>query len=1035
MNPRLARLLTLQPGEGRLVALVIGVMAFTSAGSALGGAGIEALFFARVGVAYLPYLYMVLGTLSFLTSLAMTALLGRVPRETLYRAVPLGLAVLLVGARALLILDWIGLYPALWLGKEVFNALVGLIIWGVAGSVCDLRQAKRLFPLFNAGRIFGQVIGGLGTGALVAWLGTENLLIAWALTLALAFACARLLLNRPGGPVAPPRRGRLRSQQAPSIFTEMQHGWRFVRRSPLMQLVSIAAVLFSVLYFSIALPFSKAATAQFPNEAALAGFLGLFNGLSTAAAFLASLFLANRVFARVGIMRAILALPLIYLAGFLALTVAPVFGVVVAVRFTQVLWLMGVADPAYQAMFNAVPGERRDQVRAFIGGVPEQAGTFLAGLILILGEQTFSSQMLALIGLAAAVLTTFVIARATRAYSRALADALRAGQIRVFAPEAETGFGSARLDALAEQAALEGLAHSDAAVRRIAAEVLGNAPSPSAAEALVRVLGDGEAQVRAAAVRALGQGRVTAAALEVAALLDDADPEVRLEAVNALPQLALYPRGLKERLQPRLADQDPFVRTRAAVELLRLGAHPEARASLRSQAMLGETDERVAALQALGDWGDAEACTLLAVELADTAAPNAVRRAAAAALAHCGEGALAALSAALASDERIIREAAAVSLSRLGPPALAPALAALDDPARESGALLALEGLPTTQAAPIIRRFAERRIASALHDHANWQAVVPHAGDDRVRLLAEALQERAQQSGVHALQALQLTQRSASLTAAIENLQSRDPGQRATALETLEASRFRRTLRPLLRLWETSPAAPAAGESVAHSLDETLTRLLEEAEPWLRACAVLAASSHQMPSLRAAAALRAQSDPDPLVRETGQLITHRSAATHPVGTREDAMDTLPTLSVMERILFLRRAPLFADLSAADLRRVAAITSEVLFLDGDLIAAQGEPGEEMYLIVSGEVRVLVSTPDCPEIELVRRQPGDVVGEMAIISGEPRAASLVAAGDVRVLCLDQKNFEGLLRERPEVSLAVMRELCARLKAATK
>jgi len=51
-------------------------------------------------------------------------------------------------------------------------------------------------------------------------------------------------------------------------------------------------------------------------------------------------------------------------------------------------------------------------------------------------------------------------------------------------------------------------------------------------------------------------------------------------------------------------------------------------------------------------------------------------------------------------------------------------------------------------------------------------------------------------------------------------------------------------------------------------------------------------------------------------------------------------------------------------------------------------------------------------------------------MAIISREPRNASLVAAGDVRMLCIDQKSFESLLRERPEISLAVMRVLCARL-----
>ena len=52
-------------------------------------------------------------------------------------------------------------------------------------------------------------------------------------------------------------------------------------------------------------------------------------------------------------------------------------------------------------------------------------------------------------------------------------------------------------------------------------------------------------------------------------------------------------------------------------------------------------------------------------------------------------------------------------------------------------------------------------------------------------------------------------------------------------------------------------------------------------------------------------------------------------------------------------------------------------------------------------------------------------------MALISQGPRVASLVASGHVRVLCIDQKQFEGMLRERPEISLAVMRVLIARLK----
>jgi CRP-like cAMP-binding protein len=143
------------------------------------------------------------------------------------------------------------------------------------------------------------------------------------------------------------------------------------------------------------------------------------------------------------------------------------------------------------------------------------------------------------------------------------------------------------------------------------------------------------------------------------------------------------------------------------------------------------------------------------------------------------------------------------------------------------------------------------------------------------------------------------------------------------------------------------------------------------------------------------------------------------------------METLSTLPLMERVLFLRRVPLFADLAPGELKQVAAIAREFMFVDGEIISRQDDPGDELYIIVSGEVLVLVSADGKAEEQLARRTAGDYVGEMSIISQEPRMASLVAAGDVRTLNIDQTQFEGILRERPETSLAVMRVLCERLR----
>lgn len=142
------------------------------------------------------------------------------------------------------------------------------------------------------------------------------------------------------------------------------------------------------------------------------------------------------------------------------------------------------------------------------------------------------------------------------------------------------------------------------------------------------------------------------------------------------------------------------------------------------------------------------------------------------------------------------------------------------------------------------------------------------------------------------------------------------------------------------------------------------------------------------------------------------------------------MDSIATLSLMDRILFFKRVPLFAALSPADLKQVAAVAQEEVFADGEVIAEQGEPGDVMYVIVSGEVRVCIES-EGGEKELARRRSGDFVGELAVVNREPRNATLIASGDVRALCIDNKSFEGLMRERPDVGLVIIHVLSKRLK----
>ena len=992
---RLAQALSIRPGESRMAWLMIGIMLFTAMGAAVGGIGIEALFFARFGVEYLPYMFIGLGITSMIVSFGITAALGSIPRRMLYLAIPLFIAIVLVAARLALLGKPGWLYPALWLGKEILNSLNGILIWGVAGVLFNTRQAKRLFPLFNASRILGQVIGGFATGLLVTALGLENLLLVWAATLLLAFALSRAILgNRQIAVPATTSR-----QKTPPLIQEMQRGYQYVRRSRLMRWVSMAAILFSLLYFSLALPFSRAATGQYPDEENLAAFLGLFNGLCTAAAFLASLFLANRLFARLGIMVCILVFPLIYLVGFASLTLLPIFAIVISFRFLQTLWLSGIADPAWQAMFNIVPNERRDQVRAFVDGVPEQAGTFIAGAILIVGEQTLQPQQLYFVGLLAAALCSFAIYRARTGYNEALVDALRAGNPHLFYSE-EQPFGGFQQDASAVRAALEGMNDPDPVIRRVSAEILGHISLPEAEATLVHRLGDPDPLVRGSCLRALAQAKATAALGRIAASLQDPEADVRFEAVAALSALTRGSADFVYQLVPLLDDKDSRVSTRAASVILRIQPPfgnrgddqrivDKARSFLRYTAAMGELSEREHAITAMGDWGDAEAFEYLVNELKDRGLPIRIRRAVLAALARIDQmQSMPYLVQALGQADISIQETSAGLLGQIGEAAIGPILAALQNPNQVEGALLALQRLPMPPEKPV-EEYARAAVARAVEYDVLMREVKLKSHDgEALNLLVESLSKKSNQYGVRALRAIGLLSDREAMNLAIDILNMRNSSQRSNVIEVLESipARWRKIIQPLMHLWEDVHASPPNGSA-------GWQRLLADEDPWIRDCALFAA--------------------------------------HKLG--EMKMENIATLSLMERILFLKRVPLFENLSPGDIKQVAALAQEESFSDGVHIVREGEIGDVMFIIISGEVRVLM-TEGQKELEIARRKAGEYVGEMALISRDPRSATVSAVGDVRALCIDQKSFESLLRDRPDASLAVIQVLCERLKEAS-
>lgn len=112
---------------------------------------------------------------------------------------------------------------------------------------------------------------------------------------------------------------------------------------------------------------------------------------------------------------------------------------------------------------------------------------------------------------------------------------------------------------------------------------------------------------------------------------------------------------------------------------------------------------------------------------------------------------------------------------------------------------------------------------------------------------------------------------------------------------------------------------------------------------------------------------------------------------------------------------LKPAPLFASLSEDERAQLIAVARGVLYASGEPIVRQGQPGGSLFVVVSGEASVTLAGTDG---EVARLRPGDVFGEMSMLTGEPRTATVAAATDCRLLEIGAEDFRRVVLANPPV-----------------
>ncbi len=140
-----------------------------------------------------------------------------------------------------------------------------------------------------------------------------------------------------------------------------------------------------------------------------------------------------------------------------------------------------------------------------------------------------------------------------------------------------------------------------------------------------------------------------------------------------------------------------------------------------------------------------------------------------------------------------------------------------------------------------------------------------------------------------------------------------------------------------------------------------------------------------------------------------------------------------SLDQTEVVRRLAQVPLFGLLSDADRAAIAAHVTEQECASEEAIVREGDPGDAMFVVVSGRV-VVAKEQDGARNVVSMLEQGQAFGELSLFDGEPRSASVTAVEPATVLRLERDAFLELVRRNPDLTLALLRLLAQRLRTTT-
>lgn len=970
MRAWLRRRLLLTEAEWRIGSQLFVALALLTLGSCIGDAACTTLFLEKVGADAQPQAFLLMSCIVVGVTPIYLSALTRRSRRFT--------ANLTTGLCAALLIT-IALAGDTRASAWLFFSLkipiwtfTSTFFWTVVSERFEARQVRRVVPFVAAAGGIAAIIAGPMMWMLAPLMEMSRFSALWALCLIISAA----IVHHAGfvNPRSAPEAG------AGSHAYDLRASIEAARAVPLAKPLAVTVVTTVLAGWLISAIFNTRLASAYPDEATLATLQATVGSVINLACTILLLGFTERVTARFGLLRTLAAGPALVIGPTLILAAHPSLSAAISCRIIEQISTLALVTPCVTALLAAVPERSRASLQTLMSTLGLALGIGLTGAVMLV-ENAISPDFQHFVPTLAVIAWALSLMNLRRRYLETLAINL-SGQHEC------AMLDSVKVLEQIESEAVDDVLHTllDSGNPQSVRFVLELAAEPGfdglASQAATYLASDDD-EVRAQAARTLGRYAPEIAAPLLLSRISDVSVKVRLSVATGLEAL-LGDDGLAPEMQREVAD--------AVLRQLRTESDPATAAAL------------VSAL-AQSDVGHEQ----VAVEIRTLRTQGQTRAAALALRALPAETLEEEASALLSDADRDVRVDALASLrGPLGQPTLQRVIDMLDDISLEGRATEALgrAGRADTLALCEVLRSSPHVLTRARLCRALTRIGSPPAIETLTGALTDtSLIVRCAARAALASFALPLDE--GDLRKALR-LATHDAAESAIWSKVLEADTSPRR-QPLIEALRERARETQAGVDVLMRVPD--------------------ASSERAEMKEARDGREEGPDHDPTPEAVVDALAAGDDPFIARCARWARGDEDPDVTLMERLIFLRQIELFREMSVRDLAVVAEQAEEETFAAETLVFEEGTTGESLYIVTEGSVGVMKGDRMVAVVGV-----RECFGEMAILSGETRSATIRSLEPTRALVLRRTQFQALIEHHPRIAFPIFEMLSQRLRKAT-